>query len=69
MDKNWLMSYPPGVPDEMFGVLRAGGTVVNVNPLDTPRKLQHQPNSPVGKIRRRVVMEEEQKMSATTAHG
>ena len=26
----------------LFGVLRAGGTVVNVNPLYTPRELQHQ---------------------------
>jgi long-chain acyl-CoA synthetase len=26
----------------LFGVLRAGGTVVNVNPLYTPRELEHQ---------------------------
>jgi len=29
-------------PIAMFGTLRAGGTVVNVNPLYTPRELEHQ---------------------------
>ena len=29
-------------PVAMFGTLRAGGTVVNVNPLYTPRELEHQ---------------------------
>ena len=33
-----LLQYPVAV----FGVLRAGMTVVNVNPLYTPRELQHQ---------------------------
>ena len=29
-------------PIAMFGTLRAGCTVVNVNPLYTPRELEHQ---------------------------
>ena len=33
-----LLQYPIAV----FGTLRAGGTVVNVNPLYTPRELEHQ---------------------------
>lgn len=33
-----LLQYPVAV----FGTLRAGGTVVNVNPLYTPRELEHQ---------------------------
>ena len=33
-----VLQYPVG----LFGVLRAGGTVVNVNPLYTPRELEHQ---------------------------
>ncbi|MFC3533021.1 long-chain-fatty-acid--CoA ligase [Vogesella facilis] len=33
-----LLQYPVAV----FGILRAGGTVVNVNPLYTPRELEHQ---------------------------
>lgn len=33
-----LLSYPVA----LFGILRAGLTVVNVNPLYTPRELQHQ---------------------------
>ena len=33
-----LLQYPV----TMFGVLRAGMTVVNVNPLYTPRELRHQ---------------------------
>lgn len=35
-----LLQYPVAV----FGTLRAGGTVVNVNPLYTPRELEHQLN-------------------------
>ena len=35
-----LLQYPIAV----FGTLRAGGTVVNVNPLYTPRELEHQLN-------------------------
>ena len=35
-----LLQYPVA----LFGVLRAGCTVVNVNPLYTPRELQHQLN-------------------------
>jgi len=33
-----LLQYPVAV----FGILQAGGIVVNVNPLYTPRELQHQ---------------------------
>ncbi|MFT5814801.1 MAG: long-chain acyl-CoA synthetase, partial [Psychroserpens sp.] len=33
-----LIQYPVA----LFGILRAGMTVVNVNPLYTPRELQHQ---------------------------
>ena len=33
-----LLQYPVA----LFGILRAGMTVVNVNPLYTPRELQHQ---------------------------
>ena len=29
-------------PVALFGTLRAGGMVVNVNPLYTPRELEHQ---------------------------
>ena len=32
----------PAVPVAMFGTLRAGCTVVNVNPLYTARELEHQ---------------------------
>jgi long-chain acyl-CoA synthetase len=35
-----LLQYPVAV----FGTLRAGGTVVNINPLYTPRELEHQLN-------------------------
>jgi long-chain acyl-CoA synthetase len=35
-----LLQYPVAI----FGILRAGMTVVNVNPLYTPRELQHQLN-------------------------
>ena len=31
-------------PVTMFGILRAGGVQVNVNPLYTPRELEHQLN-------------------------
>ena len=31
-------------PIALFGVLRAGGVVVNTNPLYTPRELEHQLN-------------------------
>ena len=34
-----VMAYPPVI----FGILLAGGVVVNVNPLYTPRELRHQP--------------------------
>jgi acyl-CoA synthetase (AMP-forming)/AMP-acid ligase II len=33
-----LLQYPVA----LFGILRAGMTVVNVNPLYTPRELEHQ---------------------------
>lgn len=45
MEKIWLQSYPPGVPQfpiTMAEVLRAGYTCVNVNPLYTARELEHQ---------------------------
>jgi len=35
-----LLQYPVA----LFGVLRAGMVVVNVNPLYTPRELEHQLN-------------------------
>ncbi len=37
----WLDSYPPGVPAEI-DALRVRLAVVNVNPLDTARELEHQ---------------------------
>ncbi|MGE3247188.1 MAG: AMP-binding protein [Beijerinckiaceae bacterium] len=41
-----VMAYPPLV----FGILMAGGVVVNVNPLYTPRELAHQLNDSGARI-------------------
>src|SRR3990167_3668905 len=37
-----MMPNVPQYPAAVFGILRAGFTVVNVNPLYTPRELEHQ---------------------------
>ncbi len=41
-----VMAYPPVI----FGILLAGGVVVNVNPLYTPRELRHQLNDSGARI-------------------
>jgi long-chain acyl-CoA synthetase len=41
-----VMAYPPVI----FGILLAGGVVVNVNPLYTPRELRHQLNDSGAKM-------------------